>query len=204
VSDSVEFEDAGSHSRQRRHQDACTTSTISSSQQHQMNKTIKSGSSFSRAVAYLQRRSPSSIVVVDAPVHTSEQQSAASIRHRRVQDPFSTELNECCDASTLADLRKKRAEVSPIIIYESDDEEENATDAPAEFDVAFKSRLEALHVQQRLLGKDHPDVNFMILHMDRLQCRRSSRPESCSAARHYLMTRHRLYPHNVPSFQSPS
>jgi hypothetical protein len=95
-----------------------------------------------------------------------EPQGKAQEKPERVEDRFCTELNEC-EPERLANLREKRAKVSPIICYESDDDEEGAAAA----NPALKSRWEALQVQESLLGKDHPDVAFLLQQIGRLQCK---------------------------------
>ena len=153
--------------------------------------TLEKGA-FSRAVTYLKRRSPHSIVLPASPVDEQISNSQSG----RVQDIFCTELNNC-DPSSLPDLRRQRLEEAPIICHETDDDEEENKQA-AEDDVALKSRLEALEVQQRLLGKDHPDVNFMVQHIGRLQSRRRS--DSIASRVHYYFNPYNSSAlHNLPS-----
>jgi hypothetical protein len=67
-----------------------------------------------------------------------------------LEDMFSRGLNHCTPES-LPSLRQYRSKVAPIVAYESDEELDNH----------IKARLEALEVQQELLGADHSDVLFL-------------------------------------------
>lgn len=89
----------------------------------------------------------------------------------RLDNWFYAGFNEC-EPSQLEQLRKKRGQVAPIVSYESNDSD-NGVKHDAERSPgpspALKSRLEALEVQTRLLGEDHPDVVFMMQQLRRLQ-----------------------------------
>jgi hypothetical protein len=150
-------------SRQRRH---LTSSPVKPSQK----------GVYFRAANFIRRRHASStstsshrtmVVIEDDDGSDSE-----SVRlSERVDDRFCKTLNEC-EPSQLEQLRKYRAEVNPIVCYESDDNNDVVKEHQcAEKSVALNSRLEALEVQQRLLGKDHPDVVFMTQRIRRLQRR---------------------------------
>jgi hypothetical protein len=106
-------------------------------------------------------------------------ESARSLE--RVDDRFCKTLNKC-EPSQLEQLRQKRAEAAPIVCYESDDSEDVGEEhQDTEMSLALKSRLEAVEVQQRLLGKGHPDVVFMQQQLRRRQ--RRGRFESKSGSR---------------------
>jgi hypothetical protein len=126
---------------------------------------------YSRAANFIRRRHASSastslhrtMVVIEDDDGSDCESARLS---ERMDDRFFKTLNEC-EPSQLEQLREYRAEVAPIVCYESDDND----DAVKEQSVALNSRLEALEVQQRLLGKDHPDVVFMTQRIRRLQRR---------------------------------
>ena len=119
----------------------------------------------------------------------------------RIEDIFHSKLNKC-NAEALPELRKQRAEIAPIVCYESDNEDngnettsaptpttttDNESFASADFanlphiDVALQARMDALLVQQQLLGSDHPDVQFLANHIRQHRRRLSSTTSSGSA-----------------------
>jgi hypothetical protein len=131
---------------------------------------------YSRAANYIRR---GKVVIEDIEDDGSDCESTRS--PERVEDRFCKTLNEC-EPSQLEQLRKKRAEVTPIVCYESDDDDDVVGEhQDAEKSLALTSRLEALEVQQRLLGRGHPDVVFMTQQIRRLQ--RRGRFESKSGPR---------------------
>lgn len=150
--------------RQRRH---TTSSPLNSSQQ----------GVYSRAASYIRRRNASASASSHRPtmvvIEDDDGSDCESARlPERVDDRFCKTLNEC-EPSQIEHLRKYRTEVAPIVCYESDDnddvvKEHQDTDHKS---LALKSRLEALEVQQGLLGKGHPDVVFMTQRIRRLQRR---------------------------------
>jgi hypothetical protein len=157
-------------SKQRRH---ITSSPVTSSQQ----------GVYSRAANHIRRRKASSTsasshhtMVVIEDDDGSDCESARL--PERVDDRFCKTLNEC-QPSQIEQLRIYRTEVAPIVCYESDDNDDVVKEhQDAEKSLALKSRLEALEVQQRLLGKDHPDVVFMTQRIRRLQRRGHLESES--------------------------
>lgn len=123
---------------------------------------------FSRAASYLMHRAHSrsrgmSSIVGDAPEEKLEGSESG-----RVDDIFARTVNRCSD-SALPELRLERAGLYPIVCYESDDEgsDGNAGKQPRD-NVVLGARLEALKVQEGLLGPDHPDVIFLSRHIYRL------------------------------------
>jgi hypothetical protein len=154
--------------KQRRH---ITSSPVTSSQQ----------GVYSQAASYNRRRNASSAsasslrtMVVIEDDDGSDCESARL--PERLDDRFCRKLNEC-EPSQIEQLRKYRTEVAPIVCYESDDNDDvDKEHQDAEKSLALKSRLEALEVQQHLLGKDHPDVVFMTQRIRRLQRRGPSTP----------------------------
>jgi hypothetical protein len=120
----------------------------------------------SRAASYILRRNVSS--VSDRTVIESTNHTMVTDPEGRLDDRFSSGLNRC-EPSQLEQLRLKRAEIDPIVCHESDDNDEEPQPQDAGRSVILKSRLEALEVQQRLLGMDHPDVAFMMKQLRRMQ-----------------------------------
>jgi hypothetical protein len=126
-------------------------------------------------------------------------QATFPLQGHQHHDIFHSKLNKC-DAQLLPDLRKQRAEIAPIVCYESDDDTERTSISStsstslysfspepqqlldeaacimqeAQVDRALQSRLEALSVQQQLLGSDHPDVLFLASHIRQHRRRQSS------------------------------
>jgi hypothetical protein len=132
---------------------------------HSASATLNSPRSlgFSRAASYLMRRSlaPKSRVV---GVELEKEFSGCVREEGRVDDLFSSELNRCSTAA-LPQLRLERAELYPIVCYESDDEDTHNQAG----DVVLEARIEALNIQEKLLGKDHSDVIFLSRHVQRLR-----------------------------------
>jgi hypothetical protein len=166
IDESLDYSTTSSNgeSRQRHH---ITSSPVKPSQQ----------GVYSRAASFIRRRNASSASASShrtmVVIEDDDGSDCESVRlSERVDDRFCKTLNEC-EPSQLEQLRKDRAEVAPIVCYESDDNDDVVVEEHkcAEESVALNSRLEALEVQQRLLGKDHPDVVFMTQRIRRLQRR---------------------------------
>jgi len=155
---------------------------------------------YSHAISILKGRKPPSITLADSESckysSGTEPPAISSSGENpifRIEDPFNSELNRC-DARALPHLRVKRVD-APILCYESDGDEysllQNAEDemegqqeqkgcgsaptsspAATEADVALRSRLEALQVQKKLYGSEHPDVRFFEEYIARHRRRR--------------------------------
>jgi hypothetical protein len=168
-----------------------TTGTSSTGELRQLRQ-ITSSPAFSsqqgiycRAANYIRRRNaPSASASSNRAMDVIEDDGSSCDSARppeRVDDRFCKTLNKC-EPSQIEQLRQNRAEVAPIVCYESDNSDDVVKeDQDAEMSLALKSRLEALDVQQRLLGKGHPDVVFMQQQLRRLQ--RRGRFESKSGPR---------------------
>ena len=146
-------------------------------------------SALARAVKFL-RLGPRSNVS-DLPAEELSQPVQAEAV--RIEDIFHSKLNKC-NAEALPELRRLRAETAPIVCYESDDEgsgNETAASPPTltlgtesftsevadstnlpQNDAAIQARMDALSVQQNLLGSGHPDVQFLANHIRQHRCRR--------------------------------
>lgn len=158
----------------------------------------------SRAASYLMRRTFSRKSTMLGEEHEKEPIGGVS-EAGHIDDIFASELNRC-STSTLPELRLQRAELYPIICYESDEEDsdgrnENSTHE----DVGLVARLEALKVQERLLGKDHTDVIFLSRRIQRLrgtsELLRLSLERGCttSSRAHYLpKSAHMIVPSDYP------
>jgi hypothetical protein len=180
ISESLDYSTTSSTGelRQRRH--IITSSPVVSSHQ----------GVYARATSYIRRRNVTSPSA--SSNHTMEvieddgSDCESALLDLRVEDLFCKTLNEC-EPSQLEQLRRNRAEVAPIVCYESDDDDNEVVKEhqDAVKSLALKSRLEALEVQQRLLGKDHPDVVFMTQQLRRLQRRGNTDTASCVRRSHF-------------------
>jgi hypothetical protein len=97
-----------------------------------------------------------------------------------LDDMFHSRLNQC-NPEALFHLRERRANISPITCRESDSGDDAVTDYSTHHqglglheDIALQSRLDALRLQQELLGFDHPDVLFLAQHIRQHRRRQSS------------------------------
>lgn len=149
---------------------------------------------FSRAASYLMRRSlvPEGALEGGAPEggELKEEPNCEASEVGRVDDIFSSELNRCSTPS-LPQLRLERAELYPIICYESDDEDTDDSTKNPTCAVLIEARLEALKIQEHLLGKDHSDAIFLSRRVHRLRAQsdllRLSLERGCTMSRtHFL------------------
>lgn len=173
---------------------------------HSANSISYRSMGFSRSASYLMRRALSNKRGIEAEIiekdESSSIHSSASsdddsgthfdARDGRVDDIFSSELNRC-STSSMHQLRLER-DLHPIVCYESDDGESQDDSCleshPSGVDAAIDGRLEALKIQERLLGKEHTDVIFLSKRTQRLRGQsellRSSLERSSVASRaHY-------------------
>ncbi|GKY96162.1 hypothetical protein MPSEU_000576200 [Mayamaea pseudoterrestris] len=159
-----------------------------------------SANALARAVTYLKGRSRKLSVTSSSSTCSSgssifdSKTTAASTQEET--DLFHSKLNQC-DSQALPILRQKRAHLAPILCYESDCEERPEMQSKkhsladlldysssAELqaaDCGLQCRMEALLIQQQLLGPCHPDVTFLASHI-RMHHRRQSSAASTGSS----------------------
>lgn len=115
----------------------------------------------SRAVSYLNRRRNFQQPALDSKTSSRRIWEDPNELQLRVDDLFASKLN-VCSPSTLVKLRVMRAEISPIVIEESEGEDDddvvNSKDNGV--DTALNATVEVQKVQKRTLGSDNPGVTF--------------------------------------------
>ncbi|EEC44240.1 predicted protein [Phaeodactylum tricornutum CCAP 1055/1] len=156
--------------------DSCTVSRRSSGSSGHFTYPSNHSKGWARAMNYLRRRSPSTIIVDTEDFEEDIRNKNSSAN--RVHDFFAKELNRC-EPNQLRLLREQREEGTRVVITEDDDDDDDkdtnsASNASAvaeseksidcessSADIALQSRWQALDIQRRLLGAKHPDVQFL-------------------------------------------
>lgn len=118
---------------------------------------------YSRAAAVLGSQRGGTIPVKTSSISkdiVSNNICSSSMHLVKVDDLFNAELNRC-DPDSLPTLRLKREVIDPIVIYESDTEEEVEEVEASSCDIAMQSRFDVLRMQEELLGPSHPEVTFL-------------------------------------------
>jgi hypothetical protein len=133
---------------------------------------IAPATSLTRAASYLLRRSSSSRCPEGGKSSPEGKDDGLTVPEPstqedgyRVEDIFATALNRCDCSANLILLREERSVSCPIVIYEGDSESEGQDSCSTLKDsgdhLAHQARFQALQAQEALLGKDHPDVQFL-------------------------------------------